>query len=68
MAAAMVLEQVATQPQRRESPAVAALRDHGSVCKKCREAARAGLPIRSLCRYGYVLARCAQRARARRAS
>jgi len=53
-----------------KTPAVAALEDHGKVCRRCIEAGRAGLPPMALCDRGRVLYRLAKReqARFRRAS
>lgn len=59
---------VPSEPKRREPPPVTALRDHGALCRQCREAAAAGLPPRALCAVGRLLARCALRSRARRAA
>jgi len=55
---------------KRKTPAVAALDDHGRVCRRCIAAARAGLPPIAFCSWGRVLYRCAKReqARFRRAS
>jgi len=52
----------------RLSPSAAALADHGRICAACTAAARAGKSYRSLCVVGRLLAECALKARARRAS
>lgn len=64
MTALAILE--ATSRRTPRPPAVAALAEHGAACRQCRENAAMGLPIRSLCAAGILLARMALRARAKR--
>lgn len=55
-------------PQLAKAPPVAAFREHAKACRLCKAASEASLPIGFLCQWGYVLAKCARKARARRAT
>lgn len=52
---------VSGNPVKRKTPAVAALDDHGKVCRRCLEAAKAGLKPKVFCERGRVLFRLAKR-------